>query len=288
VRLPASLARTAADEPAVLAWTGGLPSIVCDVAALWSLAIDAPFDPGGTASWVAPARTATGADVVVKIAWRHYEADHEADGLREWNGRGVVQLLDFHRHDELTDVLLLEACDPGTSATMRPETEQDEIVAAVLRAMWIAPAPDAPFRPLSSMCDAWVAGTDVEQATTLVGDPGIVRAGLELFTELAADPVPAVLLATDLHAGNILAARRAPWLAVDPKPYVGDRTYDPLQHLLNCTDRLVAGPQALVERMAVLLDLDATRLMAWLFARCVIGCPELPELAAVARASAPA
>jgi hypothetical protein len=38
----------------------------------------------------------------------------------------------------------------------------------------------------------------------------------------------------------------------------------------------------------VLLDLDATRLMAWLFARCVIGCPELPELAAVARASAPA
>jgi streptomycin 6-kinase len=31
-----------------------------------------------------------------------------------------------------------------------------------------------------------------------------------------------VLLCTDLHGDNILAAQRAPWLVIDPKPDTGD------------------------------------------------------------------
>ncbi len=52
-----------------------------------------------------------------------------------------------------------------------------------------------------------------------------------------------MLLCTDLHPDNVLAAEREPWLAIDPKPYVGDPTYDPLQHMLNFPDRL-AGDRA--------------------------------------------
>jgi streptomycin 6-kinase len=92
---------------------------------------------------------------------------------------------------------------------------------------------------------------------------------------------------TDLHAGNVLAAGREPWLAIDPKPYVGDPTYDPLQHMLNCSERLQADPHGLVRRMADLLDLDADRLVRWTFARCVIESPDDPALAAVARSLAP-
>jgi Aminoglycoside/hydroxyurea antibiotic resistance kinase len=43
----------------------------------------------------------------------------------------------------------------------------------------------------------------------------------------------AVLLHTDLQAGNVLAAEREPWLAIDPKPYVGDPIYDVTQHIFN-------------------------------------------------------
>ncbi len=68
---------------------------------------------------------------------------------------------------------------------------------------------------------------------------------------------------------NVLAARREPWLVIDPKPYLGDRTYDPLQHMLNCEERLVANPMGFARRMAGLLDLNAERLRLWLFARCV-------------------
>lgn len=55
---------------------------------------------------------------------------------------------------------------------------------------------------------------------------------------------------------------------IDPKPFVGDPAYDPVQHVLNCDERLSADPLGLARRMVELLDLDAERVRLWLFARC--------------------
>ena len=85
----------------------------------------------------------------------------------------------------------------------------------------------------------------------------------------------------------MLAARREPWLVIDPKPYLGDPTYDPLQHMLNCPDRLVADPAGFADRMAALLELEANRLRHWLFARCLVESLDRPFLGAVAAAPAP-
>ena len=74
---------------------------------------------------------------------------------------------------------------------------------------------------------------------------------------------------------------------IDPKPYVGDPTYDALQHMLNCDERLLSNPRALARQMAELLELDAERLLLWLFARCVQECVDRPELAEVARQISP-
>jgi streptomycin 6-kinase len=76
-----------------------------------------------------------------------------------------------------------------------------------------------------------------------------------------------MLLATDLHAGNVLRAEREPWLVIDPKPFVGDPAYDATQHLLNCRGRLHADPLRLIGRVSRLLDLDERRLRLWTFAR---------------------
>lgn len=91
-----------------------------------------------------------------------------------------------------------------------------------------------------------------------------------------------MLVCTDLHASNILAARREPWLAIDPKPY------DELQHLLNCVERVTADPAGAVHRTAGLLDLDADRLRQWLFARSVQEALDQPELWELAALLAPA
>jgi streptomycin 6-kinase len=288
--LPANLVEDTRQNPLPgrAEWLAGLPDTVGALADRWSLRLGAPYQPGGVCSWVAPARDATGRDLVLKVGWRHDESADEAAGLRVWAGRGAVRLYDEHVSDS-TSALLLERCEPGTTlAQATPEPEQDVVVAGVLRQLWSAPVDGHPFRPLQVMCDAWAAEFDDKLAAAPgVLDPGLARAGIDLFRSLPASADQQVVLCTDLHAGNILAAQREPWLVIDPKPYVGDPTYDPLQHLLNCPERLAADPVGLATRMADLLDLDADRLVAWLFARCVQEAVDEPALRAVAAALAP-
>lgn len=139
------------------------------------------------------------------------------------------------------------------------------------------------------MCDAWA--DEFEHKVPAPGvrlDPGLARDGIALFRNLPASADQHVLLCTDLHAGNVLAAEREPWLVIDPKPYVGDPVYDLLQHMLNNEDRLLAEPTHFSRRMADLAGVDADRLLLWLFARCVQESSDRPSLAEVARQVAPA
>jgi streptomycin 6-kinase len=161
--------------------------------------------------------------------------------------------------------MLLERCEPGTVLRERPEAERDVIVAGLLRRLWRSPSAPHPFRPLRAMIDHWAAETTA--ASSEWHDPGVVRAGLDLFEELSRESGDDVLLATDLHAGNILRSQREPWLAIDPKPFVGDRAYDATQHLLNCRERLLAAPGELIRGFADRLEVDPDRLRLWLFAR---------------------
>jgi streptomycin 6-kinase len=68
------------------------------------------------------------------------------------------------------------------------------------------------------------------------------HAAIALLHELPRSAGDAVLLCTDLNAENVLAADREPWLAIDPKPFIGDPAYDTIQHMLNC--RSAHGPRA--------------------------------------------
>lgn len=194
-----------------------------------------------------------------------------------------MRLIEHHR-DADTDALLLEACVPGTALSASlPPAEQDVVAASLLRRLWIEPPPYPEFRPLEQMCEFWAAEFEQKHLTRLTGlgreqDAGLLRAGVELFRELPATAQVRVLLCTDLHPDNILAAQRQSWLVIDPKPYVGDPSYDPLQYLMNFPDRLIADPRGFGTRLAGLLDLDAGRLLLWLFARCVLGCADEPRL----------
>jgi len=320
--LPQNLAEAAESEGRQHWLTTVLPEVVAQARNRWSLTIGEPFQPGGQTAWVAPARAAAcadltltrtdpaltrtdpalartdltlaRADLVLKVAWPHPEAAREADGLRAWAGHGAVRLHAAHDFGAAR-ALLIERCRPGTELFRRPEPEQDTVIAALLLRLWIPPDPGHLFPSLEQMCRSWAdqfeqraAAKAAKAAKALPLDPGLVRAGIALFRELPATADTQVLLCTDLHAGNVLAAAREPWLVIDPKPHVGDPAYDPLQHLLNCGERLHADPRGLARRMASLLDLDPDRVLSWLFARCVQESAEWPALAEVARTIAPA
>ena len=280
--LPQALVE-AAEEEGRTAWLATLPGTVARLAHAWSLTVEEPFQPGGRTAWVAPVRDGSGTPLVLKVGWAHFEAADEAEGLRAWAGRGAVRLHAAEQTPD-TNALLLERCRPGTALTSRPEPEQDEVIAGLLRQLWVGPPAGTRFRPLTAMCQRWAEELE-QQVAAEPGDldPGLARDGIALLRILPTITDDRVLLTTDLHAGNVLAAEREPWLTVDPKPFVGDRAFDVCQHILNCVERLRAAPAGLAERMADLLDLDATQVRRWLFARCVQEATDHPPLAEVAR-----
>src|SRR5258708_2228986 len=102
----------AAEQQGRQEWLVTVPDTVGDLARRWSLEVGDPFQPGGQTAWVAPARDAAGAEVVLKVAWRHTEAADEAEGLRVWDGDGAVRLHAVGEFDD-TIALLIERCKPG-------------------------------------------------------------------------------------------------------------------------------------------------------------------------------
>jgi streptomycin 6-kinase len=199
---------------------------------------------------------------VLKLGVPHMEARDEIAGLRYWNGDATVRLLEF---DAPLNAMLLERCEPGTSLRDLPEEEQDVIIAGLLTRLWRQAPTSAEFRPLSRMIDFWSAETlNLEREWT---DAGLVREGVRAFDDLVQSTTTRVLLATDLHAGNVLRAQREPWLAIDPKPFLGDPAYDATQHLLNCRARLRSDPAGTIGRFADLLGVDGERVHRWTFAR---------------------
>jgi streptomycin 6-kinase len=237
------------------------PEILRDLEQRWSLKLGTPYQSASCA-WVAPVTLPNGASAVLKLGMPHMEAQHEIQGLRFWNGDPTVRLLEAC--DEV-NAMLLERCMPGTNLRALPEPQQDIVIAGLLPRLWRSPPSPHPFRPLSAMTDHWSAETlaQIEQWP----DAALVREGLRLFDELPRSSSVEVLLATDLHAGNILRSEREPWLVIDPKPFVGDPAYDATQHLFNCSARLRHDPHGTVRRFADLLKVDSERVRLWTFAR---------------------
>ena len=262
-------------------WERRVPETVRLLERHWSITLGTPFEHDGCCSWVAPARCSDGTAAVLKLGWPHFEAKHEISGLRFWNGDPTVRLLEAE--DEL-GAMLLEQCIPATSLRTLPEPEQDVVVARLLRRLWRVPVEPHPFRPLSEMLDFWAEETlaSIDKRT----DRGLVAEGLRLCKELPGTADTEVLLATDLHAGNILRSEREPWLVIDPKPFLGDPAYDATQHIFNCRSRLLADPLGMIRRMSDLLQLDSERVRLWMFARAAAWPNGGGQIFAIARALA--
>ena len=155
-RVPTYLqASTDAGGDARRTWLAALPAHVDELTARWGLRLGEPFEPGGNCSWVAPGTDADGRDVVLKVAWRHTEALHEAEGLAALEGRGGVEVHAFEHVADDATALLLERCFPGAELRGRPEADQHVVITDLLRSIWdSALAADHPFRPLSVMADS--------------------------------------------------------------------------------------------------------------------------------------
>lgn len=267
IRLPITLTRDLASWGGESAreWISSLPALVESIASAWELELEDPFDPGGAVSWTAPARTRDGEDVVLKVAWPHDEARDEALGLRVWDGHGTVRLL---RHDASSWAMLLERLVPGTRLAREWSDSTVDVGVSVLQQLWSVAPGDAPFDRLETQLAGWADTAEERAGRVRVGvDAGIVSEGIALLRSLPRRE-ESFLLHQDLHPENVLSSSRG-WLAIDPKPVVGDRGFD----VTALVAHTIVDGAHLRERLARLEDalgIERDHLRRWALARTIM------------------
>ena len=242
-------------------WLDQLPLFLDEVVERWQLTIGDAF-PSASASLTLRAARVDGEPVVLKLQYPHREVEHEAAALAQWDGNGAVRLL---AHDPDRHALLLELCEPGTPLFGLDQDPALEVLVELLPRLW-QPSNRA-FISLADEAAHWAA--TLPEMWARAGRPferDLLDAALETTDELTATQGEQVLLHQDLHTGNVLSAACEPWLAIDPKPLLGEREFGlaPIvrgaelghsrEHVLHRLDRLTRE-----------LGLDRHRACGWTF-----------------------
>ncbi|GAA2484067.1 aminoglycoside phosphotransferase family protein [Streptomyces gobitricini] len=217
----------------------------------------------GMASLVLPVTVvADGARAALKLQLLDEETEGEAAALRAWDGDGAVRLL---ADDPATGTLLLERLEEGRDLSGVEDTREATRVLAELMARLVAVAAPAGMRSLGD-----IAADMLDEVADAVGeleredDRRLMRDCAAAVREVAGEPGDR-LLHWDLHFGNVLASRREPWLAIDPKPLAGDPAFELLPSLFNRFDR----DEVLwrFDLLTEVLGLDRERARAWTLGR---------------------
>ncbi|WP_432070396.1 aminoglycoside phosphotransferase family protein [Streptomyces sp. AA1529] len=259
-------------------WLARLPALVEQLRERWQLRLAAPFH-GGSCSWAAPAELPDGTRAVLKLTWPHPEARSEGAALRLWDGRGAVRVL---AQDAAAFALLLERVEPGVElgcARHLPAEERLLAAADVLRELWAADPAAATASGMGRVADtaahwAEVAERQAARSWPPALDAGLFRLAARLLRELPRSARREVVVHGDFNPGNLLSARRSPWLAIDAKPMTGDPAFDPWPLLEQVDDPFAHSDphRVLRHRTALLAEAlgeDADRIRAWSVARHV-------------------
>jgi streptomycin 6-kinase len=231
-----------------------------EVAAEWRVRVGDPY-AFARYSYVARADD----DKVLKIVpTQDDEGDHEADALALWNGDGAVRLL---RHDRERRALLIERAFPGEGAEHLPEEEGLAVATDVAPRLWKRVAPGRPFRSITEHVPQWL-----ERA----GTHPLVAMAEGVYASLTVHDTWVVH--GDFHHHNLLRHGDR-WLAIDPKPYAGEREFDVATLLWNPVGHFVTRDE-LERRIAafVAIGLDERRIRAWAIVRgTYLGLPLSPS-----------
>jgi streptomycin 6-kinase len=239
-------------------WLARAPELADRRAAAWKLRLGEPY-AAGAGGYVVRAERADGTAAVLKLVYPHRESEHEAQALELWSGDGAVRLLE--RDDEAT-ALLLERCEPGTPLADAGADVALDVFVELLPRLWKPAGP--PFRPVAEEAAHWVASLLREPRTELTD------AAVSALRELPPTQGEQILVHQDLHGENVLAARREPWLAIDPKPLLAEREFA-LAPIVRSSE-LGGARDDVVRRLDVLtsrLGLDRERARLWALAQTV-------------------
>lgn len=252
------------DDPDGASWLDALPGLIQGCVERWSLTPERPWS-NSIASFTMPVSRGAEA-LVLKVQFPDREGMFEAEALARWNGEGAVHLID---HDPDRRALLLERCDPGTPLSALESDAALDVLIGLLPRLWVPPGP--PFRSLADESAELTAEmTEHRDRAGRSVDERLIRAAAEAFEHLAATQGEQVLVNQDLHADNVLSARREPWLVIDPKPLAGEREFGVAaavrgQELGHSRGEVLRR----LDRVSAELGLDRERVRLWTMAHTV-------------------
>jgi streptomycin 6-kinase len=245
------------------AWCAVLPEMVERYCLRWRLELDQALSGNGSRVFIGSQHGSRG--VVLKLIPDPTIANEEAVALRAWAATPhAVDLLDA---DLEAGALLLENIEPGTKVSDEPEVPPVDEVAELLTGMRETARYDGRQLPtlaqgIESMFARIGGLLSNPQVNPLVA-PHLLDDGRQRARELASNG-PQGLLHGDLHLSNVLRAGRARGLvAIDPRPGVGDVTFDAIDWTLDRTTGIEEIHER-IERLCKLVPgLDRDRLWGW-------------------------
>ena len=264
MKIPESLSWWKA-KPGGAEWLERLPALAQACAERWCLELGDPL-PGGNVALVFGATRADGTGAVLKLSFPEEESEHEPDALEHWAGRGAVGLLE---RDDGSRAMLLERASPGTPLWEEGEEEATVTAARLLRRLHDVPAPaGGVFGSLGDAAARWAETIPADWRGTGRAFPArLVDVAVDACRTLGADAVDEALLHQDFHGGNIVRSAEG-WLAIDPKPLVGDPAFDAASLLRDRRWLLGDGDDArrIRRRLDVFADvasLERERMRGW-------------------------
>ncbi|MBD8605281.1 aminoglycoside resistance protein [Aeromicrobium sp. CFBP 8757] len=263
--LPAGFTAQAERDEQWATWVAGVPRLVRGLLDEWGLRPDGAPMHGRTAL-VVPV-VADGVPAVLKVAGPGGEGQHEILGLQTWHGRGAVRLL---QADPRRSAMLLERLHPDDLSSL-PVLAACEAVAALYPLLHV-PAPPQ-LVPLTRLVERWT--DDLGRLPRRAPLPHrIVEQAVHLGRAFTTDAdSTGRMIHGDLHYAHVLAADRAPWLAIDPEPVSGDPHYELAPLLSSRWDEVVATGDvrtAVRRRFHAVVDaagLDEDRARDWVVVR---------------------
>jgi streptomycin 6-kinase len=246
-------------------WLAGLPGLIADVERLWSITVGRPLT-GGTASYVARARTTDGHDAVLKLAIPGQDFARQVYTIANANGRGYVCLL---AHDNERHAMLLEALGPSMDHVELTPERTIEALCAMLRQAWQVSRPSG-LMVMPAEEKARGLGRLVSRLWEKLDRPCSLRVATQAlqFAERRAaafDLDQCVVVHGDPHPGNALrvlaprAGAESGFVFVDPDGFLAAPAYDLGVVLRNWCPQLLATDDApgLAHRYCALLAAES-------------------------------
>ncbi|ACZ29300.1 6-kinase [Xylanimonas cellulosilytica DSM 15894] len=268
------------------AWVDAAPAVLARLLDAWTLTPDGPATHG-TVAWIVPVRRADGSPAVLKLQPQDEETVGEPTALAAWGGDGAVLMLE---HDAASGAMLLERLDATRSLdTIDVDTALETIGGLARRLHAHAPPATTGLRRLADDAARILERTRVVAASSGPDLRDVLDRCAAVVTEVLPEPGDR-LLHWDLHYRNVLAplpgsaaAARGDWLAIDPKPLLGDPGYELLPAVHNRWELAVAtGDPAReglrrLDLLTEVMGLDRDRARAWTLARLLANLTWLAE-----------